>query len=185
MVKSQRGPLGEKKGEITKWSRVSADLRGPEKVASKSGHACGTRSVAAVDPAAGWFEMAQLCEGERPTAKRCQEILDTVWLARCPRPKEIGFDNGGEFKKEFSQLCKNMGLKEKTSLPWNPQSNSVLERIHQILADCLRAFELEEKDIDPEEADPFEECFRRGSSWGSPHSEVFPLSPWLWPPKLS
>ena len=60
--------------------------------------------------------------------------------------------------KEFSQLCKSKGLKEKTSLPWNPKSNSVLERIHQILADCLRTFELEEKEIDPDEADPFEEC---------------------------
>ena len=73
-----------------------------------------------------------------------------------PGPKEIGFDNGGEFKGEFSQLCKNMGLKESTSLPWNPQSNSILERIHQALAGCLRTFELESMDVDPEESGPFQ-----------------------------
>ena len=50
-----------------------------------------------------------------------------------------------------------MGLIEKTSLPWNPQSNAILERIHQILADCLRTCELEDKEIDPTEEDPFEE----------------------------
>ena len=50
-----------------------------------------------------------------------------------------------------------MGLKEKTSLPWNPQSNSILERIHQVLGDCLTTFELDELDINEDEEDPFEE----------------------------
>ena len=50
-----------------------------------------------------------------------------------------------------------MGLKEKTRLPWNPQSNSILEIIHQVLADCLTTFELEELVINLEEEDPFEE----------------------------
>ena len=50
-----------------------------------------------------------------------------------------------------------MGLKEKTSLPWDPQSNSILERIHQVFADCLTTFELDELDINKEEEDPFEE----------------------------
>ena len=109
-----------------------------------------------VDPVTGWFEQAQLYG--TPTAYRCQQIFDNTWLARYPRPREIGFDNGGEFKAEFKQLCANMGLKEKTSLPWNPQSNSILERIHQVLGDCLTTFELEELDIDvDEEEDPFEE----------------------------
>ena len=48
-------------------------------------------------------------------------------------------------------------MKEKVSLPWNPQPNSILERIHQILADCLRTFELEDKEIGSTNADPFEE----------------------------
>ena len=48
-------------------------------------------------------------------------------------------------------------MKEKVSLPWNPQPNSILERIHQILAGCLRTFELEDKEIDINEADPFAE----------------------------
>ena len=47
-----------------------------------------------------------------------------------------------------------MGLKEKTSLPWNTQLNSILERIQQVLADCLTTFELKELDINKEEEDP-------------------------------
>ena len=64
------------------------------------------------------------------TAYKCQEILDNVQLLRYPRPAEIGFDNGSEFKAEFSELCNNMGLKKKPSNTWNPQSNSILEPMH-------------------------------------------------------
>ena len=56
-----------------------------------------------------------------------------------------------------------MGLKEKTSLPWNPQSNSILERIHQVLADCLTTFELEQSNINKDEEDPFKEYLTMAS----------------------
>ena len=48
-----------------------------------------------------------------------------------------------------------MGIKRKPSGAWNPQSNSILERVHQVLGDSLRALNLEEKDLHPQ--DPFEE----------------------------
>ena len=65
-------------------------------------------------------------------------------------------DNGSEFKAEFNDLCNNMGLVPHRSNTWNPQSNSILERIHQVLADGLRAFELDGAEIDPEDDDPFD-----------------------------
>ena len=71
-----------------------------------------------VDSVTGWFEQALLYGS--PTAYRYQQIFDNTWLARYPRPKEIGLDNGGELKAEFKELRANAGLKEKTSLPWNP-----------------------------------------------------------------
>ena len=51
----------------------------------------------------------------------------------------------------------NMRLKAKESLSWNPQSNTILERIRQVLVDCLISFELEDMDIDSNNPDPFEE----------------------------
>ena len=50
-----------------------------------------------------------------------------------------------------------MGLKEKTSLPWNLQSKSILKRIHQVLAYCLTTFELEELNINEDAEDPLKE----------------------------
>ena len=46
----------------------------------------------------------------------------------------------------------NMGIKTKPSGDWNP---SVLERVHHVLGNCLRLFNLEQKNFDPN--DPFEE----------------------------
>jgi hypothetical protein len=50
-----------------------------------------------------------------------------------------------------------MGLKTRPSNAWNPQSNAILERIHQVLADGLLTFDLEGTPIDEDEDDPFEE----------------------------
>ena len=58
---------------------------------------------------------------------------------------------------EFQDLCTNMGLKRCPSNAWNPQSNSILERMHQVLADILVTFDLEGTPIDLGEEDPFDE----------------------------
>ena len=50
-----------------------------------------------------------------------------------------------------------MGLKRKESNSWNPQSNLILKRIHQVLGDGLRAFNLDNINIDPEDDDPFDD----------------------------
>ena len=50
-----------------------------------------------------------------------------------------------------------MGLKQCPSNAWNPQSNAILERIHQVLADGLVTFDLENKLINVNEEDPFDE----------------------------
>ena len=83
-----------------------------------------------VDPVTGWFKLAQL--RDKPNAFVAMKRFDSQWLARYPRPREIGFDNGGEFMAEFRDLCDNMGLKRHPSSSWNPQSNAILERIHRI-----------------------------------------------------
>ena len=53
-----------------------------------------------------------------------------------------------------------MDLTEKKSLPWNLQANTILERIHQVLQDCIAKFELDNIDILEEgdkSSDPFVE----------------------------
>ena len=45
-------------------------------------------------------------------------------------------------------MCDNYGMKEKPSSSYNPQSNGIVERVHQVLGNALRTFELENKELD-------------------------------------
>jgi len=50
-----------------------------------------------------------------------------------------------------------MGLKRKESNSWNPKLNSILKQIHQVLDDGLRAFDLDNINIDPKDNDLFDD----------------------------
>jgi transposase InsO family protein len=77
------------------------------------------------------------------------------WLCRYPRPIQEAFDNGSECKSVFKEICDNLGIKCIPTTSYNPQGNSITERIHQVMGNMLRAFELEERELDPD--DPWNE----------------------------
>ena len=53
------------------------------------------------------------------------------------------FDRGTEFMAEFSKMCHNdYGLKMKLIRTRNPQSNAIIERIHQTIGNIIRAFDV-------------------------------------------
>ena len=45
-------------------------------------------------------------------------------------------------------MCDNYRMKEKPSSSYNPQSNGIVEQVHQVLGNALRTFELENKELD-------------------------------------
>ena len=47
----------------------------------------------------------------------------------------------------------NYGLKAQMSTAYNPQGNSIIERVHQVLNDCLRTYQLEDEEL--KDRDPF------------------------------
>jgi hypothetical protein len=100
-----------------------------------------------IDPATGWFEVAAIAQ---PDSDCVMQAFDDTWLTHYPRPQYIGFDGGSEFKLLFKQMCANYGLKRKQSSKYNPQSNGIAERVHQVLGDMLRTFELEERELQKE-----------------------------------
>ena len=150
LTKKQRkkyGHLPPKKAEVTPWKRVNVDLIGPYTIQSKK-KTYTLRAMTMIDPATSWFEVARI---KTKTSKEAQRIFDSYWLARYPRPQEVGFDNGSEFKHLFQELCDNMGIKTKPTTDYNPQANAILERVHQVLGNQLRTFELEEREFTEEE----------------------------------
>lgn len=54
----------------------------------------------------------------------------------------------------FRAMTQNYSMHPAPSMAYNPQSHCVIERVHQVVEDALRTFELEEVDLD--ETNPWE-----------------------------
>ena len=108
-----------------------------------------------LDPVTGWLEIAEvptfiveeLQDMKSKEVKdhtlidkssaRISRLIDQTWLSRYSRPKKVVFDNGSEFKKYFVPLLKYWSIKTKCTTIKNPQSNSPIEKIHQVLRHML------------------------------------------------
>ena len=80
--------------EAIPWKRVNVDVVGPYKV-KVANKELSLLAMTMIDPATGWFEIAHLPEA---TSYETQKAFDSHWLARYPRPMEVGMDNGSHFK---------------------------------------------------------------------------------------
>jgi transposase InsO family protein len=144
-VRPKYGKLPEKQAEDAKpWKRVDLDMIGPYDVQAVNGKFT-LRALTMIDPATGWFEVKDVPDY---TANSTQAAFDEVWLSRYPRPEIIGFDGGSEFKNVFDEMRKNYGMKKRITTAYNPQANGIIERVHLVLGDALRTFELQEKEMD-------------------------------------
>ena len=93
-----------------------------------------------IDPATGWSEMAQI--PNKPDAE-IADITEKTWFTRYPLPQRIGFDHGTKFMAEFTNMCQNdYGIKSKPITTRNPQSNAIIERIHQTIGNTIRTFDV-------------------------------------------
>jgi hypothetical protein len=45
-------------------------------------------------------------------------------------------------------MRKNYGMKKRVTTAYNPQANGIIEHLHLVLANALRTFELQERELD-------------------------------------
>jgi len=161
---------------LTPWQTVHTDLIGPYTITAKQIQPDGTTKekefhltcMTMIDPVTGWFEIVevpnfiiediknkQFRETIDKTSARISRLFDQVWLSRYPRPREVIFDNGSEFKKDFIPLLKDWAIKPICTTIKNPQANSPVERIHKVLKNMLLTKNLKEQELDY--IDPFGE----------------------------
>ena len=75
------------------------------------------------------------------TATEIADITEKTWFTRYPLPQRILFDRGTEFMAEFAKMCQNSyGLKRKPVTTRNPQSNAIIEHIHQTTGNIIHTF---------------------------------------------
>ena len=105
-----------------------------------------------IDPATSWFEMKQITNKQAVTVA---EAVEQTWLTRYPWPKKITYDKGSEFMAEFAtMIVDEYGIKKKGISPRNPQANSILERIHQVIGNMIKTFQIYDRE-DLKEQDPW------------------------------
>ena len=65
------------------------------------------------------------------------DAFHNQWLYHYPRPTEVIFNNGSEFKSIFKEMCENLGLHCKHTTSYNPQGNAVVEELIKSWVICL------------------------------------------------
>jgi hypothetical protein len=144
------GKLPPKKAEAKPWKYVCVNLVGPYKATTPSGEKT-LHAITMIDPATSWFEIAEIPD---KTSETVSLTFDREWLCRYPCPRRCIYDKGAEFiAKDFKKLLKSYGIKKRPITTKNPQANAIIERVHQVLGNMLRTFELEHKEFD--EIDPW------------------------------
>jgi hypothetical protein len=113
-----------------------------------------------LDPATGWFEIAEVPTFDLEQVKagnkefidkssaRVSLLFNNTWLSRYPRPIEVVYDNGSEFKKDFQPLIEDFDIKPKCITMENPQANAPVERVHQVIQNMIRTKDLSNRVFD-------------------------------------
>ena len=101
-----------------------------------------------IGPVTGWFEVVRYDDNRAiTTTKR----VETTWLSRYPRPIKIIYDQGKEFiGHEFrtSLIEYEYRITAKAGTLVNPMPNAILERIHQVLRNLVRTFNIQKTYVD-------------------------------------
>ena len=106
------------------------------------------KAVTIIDPVTGWFKILQY---DDKIAITIANLVETTCLSRYPIPIEITYDQGKGFighnfrKSLIETECR---ITAKPSTLVNPMSHAILERIHQVLGNLLRTFNIQQTYVD-------------------------------------
>ena len=124
------------------WRKLSVDIIGPYIVRIE---ACDDpiilKFLTVIDLSTGWFEMVQYNYKQSDTLAN---LVEQTWLCQYPRPTIIAYNRGNEFlgRAFKNNLIKNRyGIKAKCATTANPQVNSILEIIYQVISNLVHMFD--------------------------------------------
>ena len=90
-----------------------------------------------IDYVLGWFEVTQYREKKAMTIAN---LVETMWLVRYQCLVEITYYQGGELLgNEFKNILidDEYGIKNKLASPGHPHTNTIIERIYQVLGNLF------------------------------------------------
>jgi hypothetical protein len=144
------GLLPPKLAEATPWDKLCIDLIGPYTIRRNGNKDLICRCVTMIDPATGWFEIQQYDDKQSISVAN---IIEQERFSRYPWPTQVTFDRGSEFiGQDFQKMIKaEYGVTAKPITVRNPQANCIVERVHQLIGNIIRTFELENNYLDDDD----------------------------------
>ena len=131
-----RGMIPPKDAETEPWKDIAVDLSGPWK-ATIDGGTVNFHTLTIIDVFTGWVEIIPI---DTKKMESISSLLEREWLRRYPRPSRVLFDAGGEFNNQaFQALLTKWFIKPEPITVKNPTANAIVERMHQVLGNMLRA----------------------------------------------
>ena len=151
--------------ELKPWDTVEVDLIGPYSKSIIKHHPGGTvirnnarlTCMTIIDLATGWFGIVEIPifdleeviigndEYIDKSSARVSQLFNNTWLSRYLRPRKVVFDNGSEFKRDFTPMLKDFDIKTVLTSVKNPQSNAPVEQVHQVILNMLDTKDLDNK----------------------------------------
>ena len=133
----QFGQLAPREALAVPWQEVHVDSVGPWTV-KVGGRGVKFHAMSMIDPVTNLLE---LCVMPSKKAEDAKWAFEHTWLCRYPRPVRCVHDNGPEFNSHvFQFFLEKAGIKSKPITANNPQSNGIIERVHQTVAQVLRVY---------------------------------------------
>ncbi|GFO44380.1 hypothetical protein PoB_007088500 [Plakobranchus ocellatus] len=116
----------------TPFKRVAIDLVGPINPPSEAGHRF---ILTLVDYATRFAEAVPL---RKIDTESVAEALVDIYR-RLGVPEEVLSDQGTQFISDcMKEVCRLLGIKQKTTTPYHPMCNGLVERFNATLKTCLR-----------------------------------------------
>ena len=148
--------LPTKEVEALPWDILLVDIIVPYKIRIEfHDDPLILKSLTIIYPATLWLEIVQY--NEKQDAK-IANLIEKTWLCRYPMPMIITYNRGNEFlvhELNIYIIETKYVTKSKCAIMVNPQANSILEIIHQVISNLVRTYDLKNNYLD--EDDPLSE----------------------------
>ena len=130
------GTLPPREPLMQPWYEVAVDLIGPWTIRDVDGNDHTFMALTIIDTVTNLCEIALIRD---KTSSHIGLLFENTWLARYPMPLKCIYDQGNEFLGPgFQRVLNRHNIQRSPTGVKNPQANSIVERLHQSIANSLR-----------------------------------------------
>ena len=136
LVLRGHGHTAPREASAHPWQTVAVDLIGPWTL-SVGGYETSFQALTIIDMVTNLVELVRI---DNKSSEHVTMHFENTWLSRYPRPLQCIYDQGGEFiGYPFAQCLQRHAISQHPTSRKNPQANAICERMHQAVANTLRA----------------------------------------------